>query len=609
MTYHDRNELQANTIQEINFNYTLSGNDTLFQDEYQSLIFSYYPDSISNIRKLRINYTNGIPNGEFYLEKASFITNNNFPTYRSFRIQQAITGKSLFVTGRYVNGIRTGTWTQYDTNIDGKKMDTLATIHATFSKNGSWGGAFSIEDTIFQLNGQMNEGFPDGIWNGRWNGKRTELHFQNGRLTRFLIDNQSLDLTVETDGIVETVSLHEIFPQYIALFPTKDIHFSSDAVQVAKKIASSIRGFIPNKNMTVSKNRRFNFDAVQLKLPVSYLSNEDLKILDEIKKTYLFLSTEIKSILNEPMLLLSCTENPTVAQTLAVFRLISERLQKMNLIFDVSDSPVAKYVNWKNIIEQSIDEINLIHTQAYSCLDETSIKTIPVVTYNSTSTPIKNLQIQLDELTSLYDTYQEAVNKEIIEVQHGHEMSAIRHDFINGQQLFETELEVWETPDFTFPYQKEYLNGFKKFNELLVRRFKTASENSDKEKMENLNQQAQKHRQLLIEKTSDWIRLHNLITEKYTYMYLDPNTFEERKEILYVSLYKAYERKLMPYVISQLSYNFNHVEEFNASFENIEIVQQSMFNSLDKNPKKLNRKLKNRDTIEKVVEKMGLILN
>lgn len=585
MQYHNRNELGANSVRDITFNYTITNKDTLIQDEYQALLFSYHSDSISNIRKLRLNYKNGIPHGEFYLEKATFTTNNNFPSYRNFRVQQAIKGSSLFATGQYVNGIRTGTWTQYDVLIDDRKMDTLSSIYANFSKNGQWNGLFTIKDTNLHLTGNILEGSPNGNWEGTWNNQPVKLQFNKSILSHFSVGNKTIEFVVPTDGSFVVENLHEVLPQYVAIFPSMDNQFNEDVFLIASKIAASIRGFIPNKNLTETKNKQFQFDAVSISLPVSVLFFEDKNALVRVCENYKLLTKSVQNLINEPSLLLSSDKNPEIEKTLIVFKSMQEQLKIYAPVIEIANSSMSEYANWEDIVR-------LVTQKAK-------------VNYNSSHSAIENLNLQINELMTMYETNNVLVEKYLVEAQNSEELKRLRQEFVNLKlRTMEDDNDLRNVPY----YEKEYQDGFNHFKELIIDRFKVASENSNKEQMESLFNQGASLVSLL-QKTSEWVRLHEVISERNKYMYLDANTFEERKEILYVQLQRAYERKLMPFVIGQLNYNFNNFNEFKASFDNIALVQQKILDILDQDPKKMNRKLKKGDSVEKVIEKMGLILN
>lgn len=585
MQYHNRNDLGANSVQDITFNYTISNKDTLIQDEYQSLLFSYHPDSISNIRKLRLNYKNGIPHGEFYLEKATFKSNHNFPSYRNFRVQHAIKGSSLFATGQYVNGIRTGTWTQYDVLIDDRRMDTLSSIYANFSKNGQWNGLFTIKDTNLNLKGTIVEGSPNGNWEGTWNNQAVTLQFDKNNLTHFTVGNKTIEFVVPTDGRFVVENLHEILPQYVAIFPSIDDQLNEDAYLIASKIAASIRGFIPNKNLTEAKNKKFQFDAVKIVLPLNVLSNNDKSALVEVCEKYRLLTNSVDNLLEEPSLLLSRDENIEIAKSMLVFQEIAKQLKTYAPAVEIASSNMSSYANWENLVR---------------LITQKSEKN-----YDSSQSAIQNLNLQINDLIKAYEANNVLVEKYLVETQNSEELTRLRQEFVNLQlRTMEDEIELLNVPY----YEKEYREGFNHFKNLIIDRFKVASENSNKEQMESLFNQGA-NLVTLLQQTSEWVRLHEVILERNKYMYLDANTFEERKEVLYVQLQKAYERKLMPFVIGQLKFNFNHFNEFKASFDNITLVQQKMLDLFDQDPKKMNRKLKNGDSVDKVIEKMGLILN
>lgn len=602
--YHNRNELDAHTIHDVTYHYILSKSDTLFTDEYQSLLFSYHPDSVSNVRKLRLNYENGLLNGEFYLEKAAFRSNNSFPSYRSFRVQQPIRGNSLFASGMYSNGLRTGTWTQYDVTIDGREMDTLNTITTSFSKNGNWHGPFSIHDTLITLQGSFEANFPSGTWSGNIGNKPFELSFKNGVLYSLKTDNYLIHLSDETKQEFKTYNLHEIFSDYIHVTVIGENAPSDVIYLLADEIAQSIRGFVPNKNLTESTNKQYVFDAVQLKLPVNRLSDIDAATLEHLKQKHQQLTQDVYTLINDPNLILSCTDDLQLGESMAALHIASDRLKEMDAVFLIAGSYLNHHINWKPIIQTSTNRINQIAEREYDCLNERRKITIAQQPYNENQSPINNLQLQLDVISNLFDQYNSSLSRQLLEVQFDEELKAIRQEFITAREIFDRELALL---DVNY-YKEEYVEGFTHFYTLLTQRFKAASDRSEKEQMEDVLNQLKKLTTLLSQ-TGEWNRIHDVITESYKYMYLDPNTFEERKEILYVQLYKTYERKLMPFVISQLRYNFNHVDEFAASFENIGIVQSKMINVLGNNPKKLNRKLKNRDQIDKVIEKMELKLN
>jgi len=193
---------------------------------------------------------------------------------------------------------------------------------------------------------------------------------------------------------------------------------------------------------------------------------------------------------------------------------------------------------------------------------------------------------------------------ELTEMQFGEDLKELNQDFASSILKFNLNIaEIEETE-----YNQKYINGFQQFHNLLVTRFRTANTQASLQVLNDLLSQSNQLNELLTG-TEAWEKVHQIIEKRYSYLYLDPNTFEERVEILYAQLFKTYERKLMPFAFDQLNFKFNNFNEFKASFDNIRIIQERMLTLLDENPRKLNRKLKNRDTMDKVTQKMGLILN
>jgi hypothetical protein len=205
-------------------------------------------------------------------------------------------------------------------------------------------------------------------------------------------------------------------------------------------------------------------------------------------------------------------------------------------------------------------------------------------------------------LDSLFNENVAVIDEQLVDYQFGERVKNKQRDFTSLLKHLDSLLISTEVSNDV------YLLGFKNFRGLLLDRFSNAISDDDLGGAKDLISQLKRLSELL-EATSDWQRLDTYIGSKYRYMYLDPNTFVEREEFLYDRIYKSYRDKLMPYVFSQLMFDFNTIDEFEKSFENISIVQQRVIGVLDEDSRTLNRKIKPRDNAEKVIEKMDLILN
>ena len=598
-------QLNEDAVQETNFEYFISKKDTLLHNKYETLLFEYHPDSTSFVQKLHLNYVNGKADGDYYLERTSFETSNSFPSYKNFRVLQSIKGKAIYALGNYKQGIRTGVWHLHEVLIDERKLDTISTITIRFDNKGRWHGPIQFKQKDFQCNGTFKEGVIDGNWEGEYQGNKFSYQFEDGFLQAVQVQNETMRIA-NNQETYESYSLNQVMVTYIA----KNKFGKSKLDTLNKTIASQINQFVtyfaPEEKLIPTHDSNFTFDFPIIHLP-TYPFNEETKIkLNNFALQHERIFNKVDSMINQPDLILSCRDNQEIAESMAAFKLVRSRLAVYSPLFETIHSKIVQHLNWEKLSREFITEANLIFEKQYDCLSETRIYKINQQDYNESLTFIENLALQLNYIDSIYSFHHEHIQSELAEARHSEELSKIQQKFAQNSIKIDSLIETVQLANNE--YHRTYVQGFKNFNDLLIQRFKEALANEDMDKAQDINKQL-KELILLLEQTDKWIKTHEFIGDKYRYMYLDPNTFQERVEFLYEQIYRAYERKLMPFVLNQLSFNFNHVNEFMTAFDNIAILQQRMINLLDENPRALNRKVKSRDNVDKLMEKMNLIFN
>jgi len=601
-----RKPVGENAIKEVSYNYILVKGDTILNNKYEVLLLDYNPDSVSRVQKLILNYLNGRIEGDFYLESTNFITKNDFPGYSDFKILQSIKGRAIYSSGNYKQGVRNGKWHQYEVDIDDRNQDTISAVSVRFDNRGRWNGTLLYSETKFNFIGDFKENYPNGIWEGKANGIEFEYVFDDGVLHSIHVGNNKLDL-IRDASITEFIEypIDDLFVSYISKNKLGNEKSDSVSKLVSQHIVQIVSHFTPSKELVSKFHDASGFDQPKIRLPLFPFTGEDSKILSQTLSLYEILAPKIDSILIQPDLVLSCHDDNEIAQSMAVFKLIQLRLAVMSNLLQASKTKIGKHLNWDLLSKEVVRRLNHIYEKKYECLNENYVYTSERIKYDENQSSFENLFSQINYLDSLYRVYSKTIDRQLETVRIGEELDGLQREFTKVSLEIDSLIEEIYIPT---EYRAEYKVGFRNFQDLLITRFKESIVKDDIESTKLLIKEIIQLR-FLLEQTSIWVKTHQVIGDKYRYLYLDPNTFEERVELLYEQIFRTYERKLMPFIINQLSFNFNNIDEFTKTFENIDKLQKRMLAVLDENPRKLNRKMKSRDSVEKALEKLELILN
>ncbi len=601
-----RLQLNENAIKEISFDYALTKGDTVLTNKYETLIFEYSPDSISSVKKLVLNYVNGKIDGDFYLESTRFKTKDDFPSYKDFRVLRSIEGRAIYSSGNFKQGLQQGVWNQYEVDINDRNQDTISSVSIRFDSRGRWHGLIKYSERKFIFTGEFKDNYPNGVWEGQIDGTKFEYTFQDGVLKAIQIGKKKIDLMSESVTEFKEYPIDEVIVPYLSKNKLGNVKEDSISKLIAHHLFQIVTHFTPDNELISHNDKTEAFLKPIIRLPLFPFSSEDKSNLDEVLRINRKLAPRLDTLLIQPDLVLSCHDNNDIAESMAAFKLVQSRLQVLSPYLQVANSEMGKHLNWNSILKELIHKLNLIHQKNFECLNEKQVYNMSQINYDESKSSFENLFTQVSYLDSIFTTYSKQINTQLETVRLGEELDEIQQRFTRTSLEIDSLSEQTHIPNAE--YKTIYLNGFRNFHDLLIRRFRESIQENDPEKSSLLLNEIIKLKSLL-EQTDVWVSTHQVIRDKYRYLYLDPNTFEERVEFLYEQIYKTYERKLMPFVMNQLSFNFNNIEEFTKAYENIGILQKRILTVLDENPRQLNRKMKSRDSVEKAMEKLQLILN
>lgn len=604
-TIHEITKFDKNTHLERTFHFSNQTDSTL-TGLYNGLILTYNPDSVSLAKKLVFTCNkSGVPEGDFYLEKTLFKVSDSIPGYENFLVLHPINGNTVFSVGELNGGIPINKWYQYHANINAVKTDTTSKITVSFDNKGEWSGNYSYSSEKLLINGHFDNNLFSNIWKARSENDSIQLRFANGFLEEIIFGNRdSIKLDFADSIQMEETSLRVLISYLTRTLPKHPA--TNEVIRLLDIISFSVEHFIPDERMLLPTMKKpFPFDIPQIKLPVYQYTEQEMTIMRANKIKANGLLKNLDSILTLPEVVLACHNNVDVANSVAALELAKRRLKVLECFLEAMISETGKFLNPDKQISLTIAELNENTSQSYECQGTSYTYTLERTSLHGFSGQEFILN-QIQELHTLFTEHNKIIHQQINHYHFNENVKQLRANFSNQIQLLDSlkdEIQI-DNPNF----KKTYTTGFDHFKTLLANRFSLAIQNDDMEKailhLEELNRLI-----LLLGKTDSWNKTDLYITDVYHYMYLDPNTFVERKEPLYDRLFKAYQNKLMPFVLRQLSLDFNSVSEFEKSFDNIFSVQKKMIDILDENPKKLNSKIKSRDNADKITEKLDLILN
>lgn len=606
-------KLQTGCNLEIQRSYIVSKKDTVLVDQYDALLFGFSADSISTVSRTTLNLVLGKPEGDYYAEHTRFTISDAHPSYKNFRVLQTIRGSAHYTYGKYRGGIPIGSWNQYTVEINDRKLDTLEVCSFRFDNRGYRVGLFewkNIRDNL-SFKGEFKENMPDGNWEFTVHDDKAitgkiRFTFVDGLLTQISSGDIKRDfISSEMEDQVDYF-LHEVIQPYLRKSRTGNNELDSLVAYAGNVLSHHAKDIFP---VPILPYLSFvNHQAVypQIILPIFALDNETEAFISELIQSLKSLQEKSEQLLNKPEIVLAAFSNKELAEELAKVQLLNVRLNEVSGMMETMQSTLLKHLDWKDVLQNGYFRMSRHHTVLYDSQNRIFELKRPIKDYDENNTLTANWTELIDWLNSDFHSATDQINKFVVDKEKNKQLDELQTSILRHSRKIDSLLNTTEFPELNFVHT--YKNGVTQFRNLLIQRFNEFDEAEQLVKGPDIVNQYEKFVEL-VESTPNWIRMHEYIDMKYHYLYLDPNTFVERIELLYDHLFSAYIGKLMPFVMNELNFKFNHVDEFEKSFQNINLLQQRMISILDENARLLNRKIKRGDSPSKILEKLNLILN
>lgn len=598
---------------EIQRHYILNRKDTILVDQYDALLFGYKPDSISFVSRVTLNYVAGKPDGDYFSEQTTFSNSDVHPSYRNFRVLQSIRGEAAYTYGKYRQGLPAGTWNQYKVFIDDRNLDTVEMASFRFDTRGNRTGQFEWRDlkNLSRLIGEFKDNLPVGTWEynqrdaaGKF--QKIEFLFEEGRLVQISSGKLVKRVGQFKFDTQNRYLLHEVFETYLRKNRTNQGDVDSLIFTMGRITVGHVNQISPRTIPIHLSGFSHNALYPEIALPLFPIDAETRKFLTRIVSSVDSLKSQASKLMNNPDIVLSAYGNKELAVYLARVSLLHNRLMDVKGIWETMNSPLLQHLDWEELLRNGYLRMAQREKIRFDAVNQTFDLNEPLRVFNEQQSVRENWEELINLFQQTLTKATEEIERLVIAREKNEQLEELKAKMLLYSKQIDSVMLQTDFPDLKFV--QDYKNGFTQFRNLLIERFNALPESEKLEKGSDLVVQYERLA-ALANQSSTWVRTHEFIDAKYHYLYLDPNTFVERIELLYERLFTAYIGKLMPFVMGELNFKFNHVDEFEKTFQNIQLLQQRMIDLLDENPRTINRRIKRGDSPSKVLEKINLILN
>ena len=608
-----------------NLNYFLKNRDTILDGDFNFKSIEEKKEDEFTTHEYEGNFKKDKKDGNWYFKSKSLKLDKNY-SISDLQLKSTATGTSTEVFAFFSNGQSDQEWTAIQYKLENSiPKDTLYTIQTNFN-SGLLEGKFVSNSKNLNVSGQFSEGFMDGQWvfeDGTHKEKRT---FQKGVLTDVEVNDVNIefigfDITYDKaneDENWETIELNET---YFEIFNRSKIEivFSGEYINQSKLqesiknsnsfIINAFKSFNNNGDFSIWNNLRgsedFKLPKVKIrKLKYSKKEEREIKSINENVK----LSQKIiKEFRDNSMLEIGKLNFKELNKIELLFSIYKEKFEELKPALDLIVSPAFEYLRRDELLEAYKVDLEFPETVAYSYDGEVISESYEFPEIELENFDLEFLSIALGSITNDLKKLDKNAKDDFEKLRKQESLTENEELLIKKREKIETLFDKNKNEDYT-SYHDYYSKAVNIFLEDVINDYRKLDLDKKKSEVEILLDCLGKIEKFGEEGLLDFKDRVERVDEEYTRVVFNPFLMSDITERIKERIYKAYEDKLIDYVLENLKNNLS-CDSLEDKIENLEILNESMLKLREKDTKDMERELRRVRDVQQILSILNIELN
>lgn len=608
----------------ITYEFIQNKKDTILDGLFtvESLVRNKGIDSSGTFEGFSMEYKKGKPEGQFTYSMMEF-SPSSFSAFSNYQVTRKLNGLSWETHGQIKNNKPFQSWVANGRKIkESEVIENFGRYSIQFN-NGFLSGNFTFSDSIQNI-------FINGTFGANnlldkviaFQGKQPfELHFENGILTKLVVDS----LVVFSQTYFEDLSsskptpLSESFESYlhtlikIVRAKTSNTELTFDYDEAIKKILYMVNAF---EIVTGSKpmTRNLSHTPIPLvrplvKLPIYPKSKQEESSYESFHNSALSFVKTCDSMIAIPAFSLSAFNNFEITRLFQKLKMIRNAAFTFNGI--VAELNTDEFIHF--------DRLNYLQTKLnyyfsgnkknqFEFDSEKHQVKLSYPDYDSSKSALENAKDILSYLEKELDLVGSQVTEKMRNVKSEERLKDNETQISQLANSIDNILDNFEFLIYNGATTRKLIDAIENQKKRIILTYTSTAKRQKTSAGEEAIRCLSALEQILLSFPALQER-EKAIYDAFHENELNPVTWTRMETTLHERLFNAYQEKLIPFAISQIEkFENENCLTFEAIFNNISAIQNYMLKTAEENPGRINRKIRNSDSVEIILSKIELNL-
>lgn len=602
------------TIRE-QFEFTTSRKDTTLNGNYTLQVLPQSKGDSIDLHSIHLTFNKGTLDGPFSRKQGVLKPEIQESYFDGYRLVQATTGNSIELKGNLKKDQPVGSWELASFYISNAANDSVLGLTKFQYDNGQLAGDFLHENKNSgkKLKGDLRSGRPHGKWRYELPNAISafELHFEEGKLRALHLgkaDNIKFSDTVSFKTFDLKLPLAQIiyFNSFAADLTEEERSDYKESTQSVLDILSQTQDFL-----SVSESpfggvlpKKLALGDIDLQLPYYPVNAVEQETLANLQKDLATLKERFESVLNNSGLNLAQYKDEQLARELLRVQLLNEMYKEICAALQFFTSTSGVFVDRAVYANAKAATLAKARLKKFDFKDQMLVDSVRLEVAN-TEKYTGLFAGWFEELSAQLEKEEEQINTRLQELKITVELNDLEAQLVAQSKQLDSLFENFSLSFYDALKTEVYVNSFVTAKKRLM---ETYAEASKKEKIQlgEATKSCLDTLQFLFNKSPEIARFESEIFKAYHEDELNPVTWTKMETTKYERIYTGYKDKVVPYLFDELGIASKAgCEEFTKSVYRAHKILAYILGLEEETPHKINRKLRNSDSVTTYLEKIG----
>ncbi len=613
-TYTERKSLDSTSFYNLNYQYIKVGENRIKEGKFEFFLNTAPTPKEEKLLFYTIHFSSGKINGNFRTGNIVYSEDRQNEFISGFRKQTPLKGIIRQTSGNFKEGSPTGQWHYYSGKYNDEKLyDSAAFAKFSFEK-AKLSGLFEYKNVEEKLSYKFN--FEDGYFDDKSQlesiGKtpyNIEIEFSKGSITKISYNNDIVEVfknDFSNDSFKEVAISNDFFIALSSELDAKSQSYNTLVSAVKRMVDMFDNVFVGKiKNTYIDE---FNLEKYlpKVKLRVYPLEENEKLATINLLKNILTLETQIDTLVNKKSLVgakSKAIELEKLYHEILILKDIAE-IYRNNILLLNSNS--SEYINKVQFIKNFSYQIDRSFDKDFEFNNSVINASLTLPSISNDLNWITYMEKCLEQIENKFIEFENRLNNKMSSLLYEQELLNLQEQIFEISKSLSNQLDGGGIFLFTNLVTEMYKKSFVNKKDFILNAF--ASEEEDKLEMAKLVLTCLTKLDVLLKNTGQLEKKSDMIHNNFHNLEFNPYTNTQITVLSHPRLFNAYKEKLFPYIIEQLlesSNDFNCIN-FENKHSNISILQDFMLNTQDEKLRAINKKIRNRDNVETLIQKMEI---